>query len=348
MKYIINTGCSYGVMFRSMFRFTTGRDVDFRVIDLHSDSHGAEYQKRSVILTINELIKIGVKSEDIYVITEWSQPNRLFIELPKEFVTDIIENEDYSEPNFVLDNSFKLLDNPDLHFISKYKSLNIVIKDRVYANIEHSDLDSFDSENVKFYINEFVKNCPISYKPIDRLEQYLTNILDLQSFLKSKNIQHTFFLMNNTFEGYYNNFANFSYTKDTRESVQQEVIELPNLKEFNHIKDFSFYLNNIWESIDKDSFVFYETDRFNYGGIDEYTMETFGHIAYTAGANPWDIPDDGYCTSFGAHPHDSVYVSFFEQYIYPRLNGFIGTLNFDYTNRWDRTKHNAIREYKIL
>jgi hypothetical protein len=346
MKYIVNTGCSYGVMFRSMFRFTNGSDVEFRVIDLHCDSHGSEYQKRSIILTVNELIKKGVDSNDIYVITEWSQPNRLFVEIPQEFVGDILENEDYTEPNFVLDNSFKKINDTNLEFIGKYKSLNIVIQDRVYANIEHSDLESFDNPNAKFYIKEFVKNCPISYKPIDRLEQYLTNILDLQSFLKSKDINYTFFLMNNTFEGYYDNFSNFSYTEDTLKLVQKEKIELPNLEDFIHIKEFSYYLNNIWESLDLSDFVFYKTDRFNYGGIDEYTMETFGHEAYTAGANTWDIPDDGYCTCFGAHPHDSVYVSFFEKYIYPRFKHIFGEMKFDYTDRWSRTKHNAIREYE--
>jgi hypothetical protein len=151
--------------------------------------------------------------------------------------------------------------------------------------------------------------------------------------------------MNNTFEGYYDNFSNFSYTENTLELVQKEKIELQNLQDFIHIKEFSYYLNNIWESLDLSDFVFYKTDRFNYGGIDEYTMETFGHEAYTAGANAWDIPDEGYCTSFGAHPHDSVYVSFFEEYIYPRMNEFIGDIRFDYSNRWSRTKHNAIREY---
>jgi hypothetical protein len=59
MKYIINTGCSYGVLFRSMKEFTKGNDTNFQIIDLHCDSHGAEYQKRSVIYTISKLIEKG-------------------------------------------------------------------------------------------------------------------------------------------------------------------------------------------------------------------------------------------------------------------------------------------------
>ena len=348
MKFIINTGCSYGVIFRSMFRFTQGSDVDFKVIDLHCDSHGSEYQKRSVIFTINELINKGVSTKDIYVITEWSQPNRLFIEIPNEFVQDILEEKEYHEPNFVLDNKFKKIENSEYEFIYKHKSLNIVIGDRVYSNIEHADLDSFGNSNAKFYIREFVKNCPISYKPIDRLEQYLTNILDLQSYLKSNEIQYTFYLMNNTFEGYYDNFANFTYTEETRNTVQQDIINLPSLKDFYHIKDFSVYLNNIWKAIDKTNFAFYQTDRFDYGGLDEYSMEKFGHISYTSGANTWDIPDDGYCTSFGAHPHDSAHVSFFEEYIYTKLKDFVGHLEFNYIDRWNKNKHNAIREHYNL
>ena len=91
-------------------------------------------------------------------------------------------------------------------------------------------------------------------------------------------------------------------------------------------------------------FVFYKTNGITYGGIDEYTIERFGHIAYTSGANEWDIPDDGYVTSFGAHPHDSVYIDFFKEYIYDRIKHFIGELNFNMTDRWSYTKHNAIRK----
>lgn len=346
MKYIINTGCSYGVMFMSFKEFTKGNDTDFNIIDLHCDSTGADYAKRSVIYTVSKLMESGVSPKDMYVITEWSQPNRLHIELPQEFCNDILNGEDWTlEKTFVLDNTFNRIENEyPIEFIGKYKSLTTVFGDRVYANIEHSDLKSFDDKNLHFYIKEFIKNSPINNKPIDRLESYLTSILDLQSFLKSLGIQYSFFLMNNSFEGYYDNFANFSYTDETRDIVQKDIIKLPNLNQYNHIKDFSNYLTEVWNLIDLSNFHFYKTDNFSYGGIDEYTMETFGHNAYTAGANPWDIPDDGYCTSFGAHPHESVYVNFFIDYIYDKIKPFMGKLEFDFTNRWDRTKHNALRQ----
>ena len=347
MKYIINTGCSYGVMFMSFKEFTKGNDSDFRIIDLHCDSTGADYAKRSVIYTISKLIKNGVSTKDIYVITEWSQPNRLHIELPQEFCDEILKGEEWAlEKTFVLDNTFNRVENDyQITFVGKYKSLTTVFGDRVYANIEHSDLESFQNKNIHFYIKEFIKNTPISYKPIDRLENYLTNILDLQSFLKSNDIRYSFFLMNNSFEGYYDNFANFSYTEETRKIVQQKKIILPNLSEYIHIKDFSDYLDKTWNLIDLSNFHFYQTKNFNYGGIDEYAMEKFGHESYFAGANPWDIPEDGsYVTSFGAHPHESVYVNFFIDYIYEKIKPFIGELKFDFTDRWLEKKHNAIRK----
>ncbi len=346
MKYIINTGCSYGVMFMSFKQFTKGNKNNFRIIDLHCDSTGADYAKRSVIYTVSKLIENGVSPKDIYVITEWSQPNRLHIELPQEFCNEILKGEEWAlEKTFVLDNTFNRIENNyPIKFVGKYKSLTTVFDDRVYANIEHSDLESFENKNLHYYIKEFIKNSPINNKPIDRLENYLTNILDLQSFLKSMNINYSFFLMNNTFEGYYENFSNYTSTQDTLDIVQKDEIILPNLYEYNHIKDFSSYLTQIWNLIDFSNFHFYKTNNFNFGGIDEYAMEKFGHISYQSAANPWDIPDDGYVTSFGAHPHDSVYINFFIDYIYDKIKPYIGELKFDFNDRWSEHKYNAIRK----
>ena len=346
MKYIINTGCSYGVMFMSFKEFTKGNNNDFRIIDLHCDSTGADYAKRSIIYTVSKLIESGVSPKDMYVITEWSQPNRLHIELPKEFCDDILKAEDWAiEKTFVLNNKFNRIENEyPIKFIGKYKSLTTIFGDRAYANVEHSDLESFEDKNLHYFIKEFIKNSPINNKPIDRLENYLTNILDLQTFLKSLGIQYSFFLMNNSFEGYFDNFANFSYTEETLGIVQKENIILPDLKDYIHIKGFSDYLNQIWNLIDLSQFHFYKTNNFNFGGIDEYTMERFGHQAYTAGANSWDIPENGYCTSFGAHPHESVYVNFFIDYIYDKIKPFMGEIQFDFTDRWSDSKHNAIRK----
>jgi len=352
MKYIINTGCSYGVMFMSFREFTKGNKNDFRIIDLHCDSTGADYAKRSVIYTVSKLIESGVDPKDMYVITEWSQPNRLHIELPRELCDEIYDDFRHIEKTFVLDNTFNRIENEyPIEFIGKYKSLTTIFGDRVYANIEHSDLDSFENKNLHYYIKEFIKNSPINNKPLDRLETYLTNILDLQTFLKSLNIQYSFFLMNDVFEGYLDNgvlgeFTHYSYLAENRHIFEKDEIYLPNIINYNQMKDFSNYLQKIWNLIDLNNFHFYKTNNFNYGGIDEYSMEKFGHISYLEGHEPKHRPKKGYVTAFGAHPHESVYIDFFIEYIYDKVFPFIGELSFNFNDRWQFSKHNSIRKNK--
>ena len=305
MKYIINTGCSYGVMFRSMKEFTKGNDTDFKVIDLHCDSFGAEYQKRSVLYTVSKLLWDGVLPDNIFVIIEWSQPNRLFTEIPNELCKDILNDSDNIEGTFILDNKFNLKEKTN-QLIGKWKSLNVIIGNKVYTNPDVDDLTYFENKEIEWYLSEYKNNCHISHKPIDRYEHYLQCIVDTQSFLTSLNIEHISFLMNDT---------------------------------FTDLKSKSDYLKNIWNCVDLTKFVFHN----RFGGIDEFAMEKFGNISYLSGANEWDIPPDGNMMEFGNHPHDSVYIDFFEQYIYIKGKKYFGNLTFDYTDRWLKTKHNAIR-----
>jgi len=341
MKYIVNTGCSYGVMFRSFKEFTIGNTDDFKIIDLHCDSHGAEYQKRSIIYVVSKLLKDGVSPTDIFVLVEFSQPNRLLVELPKENADYILSDVCNSEGTFILNNKFNRLDD-SYDYIAKYKSLNVIFGDRVYINPELDDFSEYESMH-RYYLKSFVENSPIIYKPIDRYETYLTNILATQSFLKSLGIDYTFFLMNNTFEGYDENLNHIYSTDYVYSLMNLGLIKLPDLKNSICIKDVSSYASEIWNLIDLNKFVFYKTDNFNYGGIDEYAMEKFGNIAYLSSANEWDKPEDGCVVSFGAHPHDSVYVSFFVDYIYDIIKPYIGKLEFNFEDRWNFSKHNAIR-----
>ena len=291
-------------MFRSMKEFTKGNDTNFEVIDLHCDSFGAEYQKRSIIYTVSKLLWDGISPKNIFVIIEWSQPNRLFTEIPQDLCKDIINNNDL-EGTFVLDNKFNLKTQSNL--IKKYKHLNVIFNDRVYTNPDVDDLTYFENKDIEWYLSEYKKNCHISQKPIDSLEHYLQSIIDIQSFLSSRNIEHISFLMNDT-------FTDLKYESD--------------------------YLKTIWNQLDLSKFVFHN----RFGGIDEFAMERFGNIAYLSGVNEWDIPEDGNMMEFGNHPHDSVYIDFFEEYIYPKAKEYFGELSFNYTDRWSKLKHNSIRQ----
>jgi hypothetical protein len=288
-----------------MKEFTKGNDTNFKVIDLHCDSFGAEYQKRSVVYTVSKLLWDGVLPDNIFVIIEWSQPNRLFTEIPNELCKDILNDTNHIEGTFILDNKFNLKEKTN-QLIGKWKSLNVIIGNKVYTNPDVDDLTYFENKEIEWYLSEYKKNCHISHKPIDRYEHYLQCIVDTQSFLTSLNIEHISFLMNDT---------------------------------FTDLKNKSDYLGKLWNFVDLTKFVFHN----RFGGIDEFAMEKFGNISYVSAANEWDIPSDGNMMQFGNHPHDSVYINFFEQHIYSKGIKYFGNLSFDYKDRWSKTKHNSIR-----
>ena len=342
MKYIVNTGCSYGVMFRSFKSFVESDNNNFRIIDLHCDSHGAEYQKRSVVFAVSKLLDTGVLPSDIFVITEWSQPNRLFTELPQELSKNILSKKNEFEPSFYIDHTFNHVDNSE-PFVLKYKSLCTIFGDRAYINPDVDDTSYLEEDMLDLYIKQYKENSVLNNKPIDRFENYLQNIVSLQDFLKSRNIDYVFFLMNNTLSGYDDNFSHEYFTNEFENIIKQDNISLPKLTFLNQIKDFSTYLQTLWNLLDLNKFVFYTTENIQFGGIDEYAMEKFGHISYYSAMNEWDKTDKTNIAYFGSHPHDSIYIDFFKEYIYKKVHHITGNLQFTMNDRWSPTKHNAIR-----
>ena len=86
-KFVILTGCSYGVIFRETFsdiryhktntlpkNFKTSENVV--VINVASQSMGAGWQCDSIIYTINTLKKLGVSSKNIYSYIQFSEIRR--------------------------------------------------------------------------------------------------------------------------------------------------------------------------------------------------------------------------------------------------------------------------------
>ena len=155
----------------------------------------SEYQKKKCNLCSFKLLLKGILPKNIFVIIEWSQPNRLLTEIPQDLCEDIINHDDL-EGTFILDNKFNLIEQSN-DYIVKYKSLNIITGDRVYTNPDVDDFTYFNNKDIEWYLSEYKKNCHISHKPIDRYESYLQNIVDTQSFLSSKNIDNISFRMNN-------------------------------------------------------------------------------------------------------------------------------------------------------
>ena len=103
-KYIVSTGCSYGVVHYS---FMPGADVHsaapkkgrdweliekFKITDdvisisLGVSSQGAKWQSDSIIYTTKKLLDLGVKPENIYCFVEWSEWDRGTTTIPSTLI----------------------------------------------------------------------------------------------------------------------------------------------------------------------------------------------------------------------------------------------------------------------
>ena len=160
-------------MFRSFFKYIKSVEKsDFKVIDMHCDSHGAGYQKASVVYVVSQLLDRGVDSSDIYVIVEWSQPNRLFVNLPNEYCDYITSHANVSENSFVLDSNFKKSE-IDINLPCKFESLFVVIGDDVYGNPEHLNIKEIRNSDLKKFVKSFVKSSEIYHHQLIGLKNIL-------------------------------------------------------------------------------------------------------------------------------------------------------------------------------
>jgi hypothetical protein len=271
MKYLIIGGCSY-------YWKNRGDDIlrnepsifksSYEIVHIGRASVSIEHIKESIIHTISELLELGVSSSDIYLLTNVTQIGRKFIKYP-EYLLDDISDE----------------------YKSWYKIGNHVTTGLHQLHKKTAEWESQQKANIDN-----------SRLPIQNFEIYLENILLLQVFLKKHNIPHTFFMMNNVFEGWNHNFGH----------VYNKIIGpiVPTLETTLHIKDMSDYCKYLWNIIDLDNFVFHKTPGNNYGGIDEYALDTFNDNASLYNENPLERENKWY----GIHPNEIVYTSFSDRY----------------------------------
>ena len=103
-KFVISTGCSYGVVHTSFLpcggpRYTnTNFDNDWDLnkkfhikdnvvsISLGLSSSGAKWQSDSIIYATKTLLDLGVKPENIYCFVEWSEWERATTTIPNSLI----------------------------------------------------------------------------------------------------------------------------------------------------------------------------------------------------------------------------------------------------------------------
>ena len=275
-KHLIIAGCSYYWKANKQLYPDNIPEAflkEYQIHDIGLSSSSIEYIKESIIHTIGELLSNGTKSSDIYLLSNLTNIGRFFIKYPDHIINNLSDY--YKKTNR----------------IGKYITSSLIL----------TCTNEYKPNEVKVWEKRVISNIENSRLPIQNFEIYLENVVILQSFLKTNNISHTLFLMNNIFEGWSEDF-NHAYS-----NLKGPVV--PDLSKTLHIKDMSEYCKYLWDLIDLNSFVFHKTIGNNYGGIDEYAIDKFKDNESLYLSNP---KENDYW--YGNHPNTIVYSNFSNDY----------------------------------
>lgn len=239
-KFVILTGCSYGVIFRELFskipsdgennlpkNFKSSENVI--VINVASQSMGAGWQCDSIIYTINTLKKLGVSSKNIYSYIQFSEIRRytwttnsyFWKNSPKlyphfqfgerfSFKVNKLGEAFYPEKGYEpADEVLNLINNElNIKGTQKAKDREVLpitfIDDMAYIVPDQVSIDDID-DVYGIKIGTMYRN----YKEIEqsmpieaKILQYFNYILKLQYFLKSENIKYNCCFIYNQLSGW--------------------------------------------------------------------------------------------------------------------------------------------------
>lgn len=331
-KIIVTTGCSYGKLHDGLNPTKNPELINYEsysnlelVLDLHCSSLGSTFQSLSIIETVDKLLSIGVDSNDIFVLGEFSTIDRKDVVIQTDFLVDFIDNAIVNEVVNGVNYKHLQVDYPDKVIVkhSEYIS-NLLDKLKVkkffagdYAkfnnyyviNPEKKHQPKFPNDAIQSILSNYVNNMDIEIKNVgelqkvvlesmDRAIRYFQNIFSVQEYLKLKGIKYKFCLINNQFSMYdQNGIQKDKLTKcvDNEHYLYQDYV---NSKQ---IWDINSMIKILYNIIDWDNWWFYENKDKNiiWGGIDEYAIDKFGINVYTDRNVNNNL--------FGQHPNTEVY-----------------------------------------
>ena len=278
-KYIIIGGCSYSNKSIKSIKSIIG-DPNIEIIEIGTPASSNKYISDSIIFLVDELLTNKILSKNILVINNFTQIGRENPIVPNELTNKI-------EESLELKNEKKYF-----NFTYSFYESFVKIKSRIYYLMNNSsDLPKSISSWTNSVEEMYKKKNPIYF-----FENYLSDIIFLQNFCKIKNVTCVSYMMNNVFEGWYDDFSHV-YNKNKK-------WELPSMKNTNHISEMSELTKVFWKMINLNDIVFYKTNTNKYGGIDEYFIDKFSDIKYLE-----NTPLDDY-TWFSNHPNETVYEKF--------------------------------------
>jgi hypothetical protein len=319
-KFILSSGCSYGIMphisvypfdwFYNKTIFDDFRqsyiDTDNKIISLgvNIGSQGSDWQADSIIQLCTKILELGVKQENIYCVVEWSQWHRYNIH-PYNFI-----NLDLSKFKFRDWNTFdfreinenkKRADDTLLNEI--FKKLNITcsnvlynvgkIEERIYVNPMHMNRNDFLKlgDDYGYFISKS-QEIESAYMFESKIKNYLNNILKVQYFFEAKNLKYNFLFMQSALSEWHNigdgvikhelSMAHSAY--QYMHTISDELIINPNYKKNNNqMTDIEVVMPETINEISKinfDNIWFHESEKYRRGGIDEWTLENLKEVGY--------------------------------------------------------------------
>lgn len=328
-KILLTTGCSYG-KFADAFldnEFNSKFSNLELVIDLHSMSLGSNFQMMSVIETTEKLLSLGVNTEDIFVLCEFSEIDRKDVVIQNDFLVNeidkIIFNEKVNGKIWV----HPPIDYPDRVVINNSQFANNLMDKLVVKKIFPNDYAKFNNyyiinperryqpplpnkivySIIQNYVNSLSIDVPImgmhtidriSIESIDRGIRYFQNILTTEQYLKSKGIKYKFCLINNQFSMYNGSgLQDYKKTKviDGEHYLNQDYLNSKQIWEINSM------IKIFYDMIDWNGWWFYENKDKNiiWGGIDEFAIDKYGIKVYGSRNSDENL--------FGQHPNRIVY-----------------------------------------
>lgn len=350
-KFIVASGCSYGTTLQSLenkqLSVKLDSDENLIFIQVSCASQGSDWIYDSTIYTIQKLLNIGVKSENIYCFVEWTQLERITITQPTilhEFFNTNFAREKGNK-HFYINSSLNTKNNLVENLLTKnvnnliedlYNTLNIrslqdvhniiSIEKLWYINPTHTDKnDILKFNNIDF---EMSYNQMLEYEirmPIEtRVKKYLDNILNLQICLNGLGIKYNFVSMQSQFSGWdidsdYNPIHKYTILENKPAYIQNnKIVTNHNYQSKLNINSADDLVNvfpqfkYIINQIDFSNWWFHKSDFYRYGGFDEYAIETYGMHGFLSNdynlKNASDVDISHILPSFGYHPHDFIHI----------------------------------------
>jgi hypothetical protein len=364
-KFVVSSGCSYGMLPNAVFNFFGPKNIQDKLIkefgndcwldidgnrvislNLSLGGQGSDWQSDSLIYVVDELLKLGVKSENIFCLVEWSQWNRLSVHPPHHYGLDLdklnfgdidsyispgheleyyvtgkneIINEDESRSilNFFR-NHLKIYRSNVFGFTNMGK-----VEDRVYISVNQMGRDFFKNigEDYKLFHDDYNKIL-IGIPLENKIKIYLDNILRTQYFLEKNNLSYNFCFMQSTLSdwGFTNNKVMshplFNLGIRRCEIIGDRIIFNSKFNPVNNPNsDIEIIMPEIKTKMNQlnfDNIWFHENERFRRGGIDEWVIDNLKETGYVDLSNLNHLDHNFFlyeiAPDYGFHPNLVAYI----------------------------------------